>query len=181
MTGRKRVPVAIRRLTGARVRPEHETDDDVRPPAGRPPMPKMLDPEARAEWRRIVPLLAEMNCLAKVHRAALALYCIAWGNVADLAKKLQADKAAAAAAGRAPGEVLIDRRPSGLERPSATLQALSEAMATCARHLADLGLSPTAQSKILATRPDDQLELPGVGDDVAEKLRVVRGSWADFK
>ena len=138
-------------------------------------MPKFLDAEAAREWRRMVPLLEEMRALAKVHRAALALYCIAWANVADLARKLQAAKAAAIAEGGAAGDALIARRPSGLERTSATLQALNEAMAACARHLAELGLSPTAQSKILATRGDDQLGLPTLEDPIAAKLRLLRG------
>jgi P27 family predicted phage terminase small subunit len=178
--GRKRVPVEVRKLTGARVRPEHEVDDAVRPKAGRPPMPKFLDPEARKEWLRMVGLLLEMNALAKTHRAALALYCVSWGNVADLAGKLTAEKAAAVAAGGAAGDALIARRPSGLERISATLQALHEAMAACQRHLSELGLSPTAQARILATRPDTagQLDLPGLSDPVADKLaklQVVQG------
>lgn len=175
---RKLIPAEVRRMTGARVRPEHEVDEAVRPKAGKPRMPQFLDPEARTEWRRMTKLLFEMNALAKTHLAALSMYCVAWANVADLARKLTDEKAAAVAAGGAPGDALLRTLPSGIERPSATFTALCEAMAVCAKHLGELGLSPTAQARILATRADSQLYLPGVDDPIARKLRAIQGGLA---
>lgn len=176
---RRRIPAEIRELTGARVRPEHLVDEDVRPTAGRPPMPAFVrqDREAAKEWRRIVPLLEVMNVLAKIHLAAVAMYCAAWSNVVALATKLNAEKQAAAAAGGAAGDALVARRASGIERPSGTLTTLHEAMAACNRHLGELGLSPAAISRLVATRPDAQLGLPGIEDEdpVARRLRLIGG------
>lgn len=42
---------------------------------GIPDPPGYLDTSARAEWKRIVPELAERGVLALVDRAALAMYC----------------------------------------------------------------------------------------------------------
>ncbi|MBK8211602.1 MAG: phage terminase small subunit P27 family [Rhodospirillales bacterium] len=48
-------------------------------PAGRAPScPRHLGKVARAEWRRVAPMLTAMRVLTEVDRAALAAYCVAW-------------------------------------------------------------------------------------------------------
>ena len=42
---------------------------------GRPSCPAWLSPEAKHEWRRVVPLLEDLSLLAKVDQALLAGYC----------------------------------------------------------------------------------------------------------
>jgi phage terminase small subunit len=176
--GRKRVPIEVKKLTGARIREEHVAQEAVRPPPGRPTPPDAVrqDPEALAEWKRICPLLEEMRILSKASRAAIAMYALSWATVHSLAVKVAADKRAATEAGNLPADGLLVTRPSGIVRPSAAMQALSEAMATCASRLGDLGLSPSTVSRVLATRAaDEQLELPGVVDPVSLKLAALSG------
>ena len=52
--------------------------------AGRPAMPRTLTPEARAEWRRVVPDLERMGVLASVDRGVLVRYCTAWADWSEL-------------------------------------------------------------------------------------------------
>ncbi|MBI4498629.1 MAG: phage terminase small subunit P27 family [Chloroflexi bacterium] len=57
--------------------------------AGRPVMPASLTGEARKEWLRVVPVLAEMGILATVDRAVLIRYCLAWAEWLDLDASLR--------------------------------------------------------------------------------------------
>lgn len=43
-----------------------------------PAIPRELQGEARAEWRRIVPELEAVGMMAKIDRAVLIRYCVAW-------------------------------------------------------------------------------------------------------
>jgi len=55
---------------------------------GRPTMPTTLAPEAKAEWRRVVPVLENMGTLTKVDRGILIRYCTAWADWVDLDSQL---------------------------------------------------------------------------------------------
>jgi P27 family predicted phage terminase small subunit len=55
-----------------------KADEEVKADAIAPSMPKDLDGEARAEWKRIVPLLMAMGIIGQVDRAALVELCQAW-------------------------------------------------------------------------------------------------------
>jgi len=81
-------PRAMRVLRGnPGKRPLH--DGEPQPPRGRPSCPAWLDREAKAEWRRTVPLLDAMGIIAKVDRAALAAYCSIWSQWRDAEEKLR--------------------------------------------------------------------------------------------
>jgi P27 family predicted phage terminase small subunit len=56
---------------------------------GRPPMPRNLPPEAKAEWRRIVGELEAAGLLATIDRAVLVRYCIAWSDWVELQRLLE--------------------------------------------------------------------------------------------
>ena len=47
-------------------------------------MPRDLSPEAKAEWRRVVPEIEAMGLLATVDRAILIRYCTAWADWVEL-------------------------------------------------------------------------------------------------
>ena len=55
----------------------------------RPPMPRTLSGEAKAEWRRIVPELAAIGILATIDRGVLIRYCTAWADWIELQALLQ--------------------------------------------------------------------------------------------
>ena len=50
----------------------------------RPPMPRNLPAEAKAEWRRVVPELEEIGLLATIDRGVLIRYCTAWADWFEL-------------------------------------------------------------------------------------------------
>src|SRR6266576_4575141 len=67
------------RLKGTRpTRAKPEEPSQV--PQGRPKRPSYLTVEARKEWNRIVPLLAERGTLSRADSAVLAIYCETHGR-----------------------------------------------------------------------------------------------------
>lgn len=65
-------------------------DGELRFPEGEPNCPAFLSREAKAEWRRQVELLRAAGILTEADRAALAVYCEAWGEFAELCTRLKA-------------------------------------------------------------------------------------------
>lgn len=55
----------------------------------RPPMPRTLKGEARAEWNRIVPELEDIGMLASIDRSVLVRYCTAWADWWECQELLQ--------------------------------------------------------------------------------------------
>lgn len=68
------VPNRIKRATGNPGKRALNTPPDVTP--GAPTCPSTLPAAAKAEWRRIVPLLDEYNLLTRLDGRALADYCL---------------------------------------------------------------------------------------------------------
>jgi P27 family predicted phage terminase small subunit len=67
---------------------------------GLPGCPSFLSQEARDEWRRVVKVLAAAGLLTVADRASLTAYCEAWGEFAELVRRLQDLPADAPQAGR---------------------------------------------------------------------------------
>ncbi len=75
--GPKPMPRAMLKLVGGRDRSAPPVEH---PPPEAPDMPRGLTYWARAEWRRIVPLVLEAGTLCPLDRAALTVYCEAWSD-----------------------------------------------------------------------------------------------------
>ena len=79
MRGRKPTPTALKVLQGnPGKRPLNRREP--KPPPTAPGCPTWLSIEAKAEWRRVVPVLDQLGMLTKVDRAALATYCEEWAT-----------------------------------------------------------------------------------------------------
>ena len=81
MSGPPKRPLELVRLEGnpgKRRLPKPE--NDVKDTSGVPDCPTWLDAAARAEWKRVVPLLDAMGLVGKVDRAALTGYCVAYSR-----------------------------------------------------------------------------------------------------
>jgi P27 family predicted phage terminase small subunit len=63
----------------------------VKPAKGKglPDAPEWLSPEARAQWDRLVPELANLDRVSPLDGPALARYCDAWSRWVELAKFLR--------------------------------------------------------------------------------------------
>lgn len=133
----------------------------VRVPIEAPPCPAHLGPQARAEWRRIVPHLVTAGLVTQMDRAALAGYCQAWGEWAVLEarlKELMAEKGA---------DALVDRTPSGYKQVSAMAQARDRALDRMLRFAKEFGLTPSSR---ISQTAGQQMSLPGVPDDPMESF-----------
>lgn len=79
MRGRKPKPVSLHRLHGS-YRADRHGQQGARLPGEAPDKPAWLSPEASAEWDRLAPMLASLDLLTALDRAAFALYCQTWAD-----------------------------------------------------------------------------------------------------
>lgn len=165
------MPAALKAVTGSRIRIAADLGEGINPPVQAPPMPRWLAGPARAEWKRIVPLLLELALLTALDRAALTLYCVAWGDCVLLAMQLGAERKKMIADGRPETDAMWRTLPSGIARPTILVKLLQDAETRCDRALAHFGLSPAQRSRVTASREvAGQGTLPGLEDPVEQKL-----------
>ena len=97
--GRKPLPANVHLMRGnASKKPIGELVDGVQPLVEIPNCPPYLLKAAKAEWKRITPLLEELGLIAKIDRATITIYCaaVAWYEWHE--RRLQEDIAKAEAA-----------------------------------------------------------------------------------
>ena len=61
------------------------------PPVETPTCPTWLNREAKAEWQRVVPQLKRLGIIARIDRACLAGYCLAWSRLKQATDILKAE------------------------------------------------------------------------------------------
>lgn len=105
--------------------------------AERPICPPHLDEEAQAEWQRMTAALAPMKILAKIDRAALALYCSAWARWVHAELKLKETDA-----------VVRGTQGNGVLNP--WLSVSRQAMMQMRSFLSEFGLTPVARQRLYA-------------------------------
>ena len=163
--GPKPLPSNVRAFTGSRrVLRAADLSDGVHPEVALPSMPTWLCPEGKKEWRRITPDLLELGLMTRLDQAALALYCQAYGRLQMVERAIAGQVALAKDAGKDPAEGLLTVMPSGILRESQLSRMAADLRTQVDRHLAAFGLSPSARSRVTASRNDGQMSLPGVDD-----------------
>lgn len=165
--GPKPLPANVRAFTGTAHRALRAADlaDGVHPEVGLPTVPHHLSPEASKEWKRITPLLLELNLLTKIDRAALELYCRAYGRLQQVERALTARQAQLVKDDKDPTDALVQPTPTGFLRESALSKLAAELSQQVDRYLASFGMSPSSRSRVTASRNDAQFRLPGMEDD----------------
>lgn len=165
--GPKPLPANVRAFTGTSHRPLRAADlaDGVHPEVGLPTMPKHMGKEAATEWKRMTPLLLELNLLTKIDRSALELYCRAYGRLQQVERALTARQDQLIEEGRDVTEALVQPTPTGFLRESALSKLAAELSQQVDRYLASFGMSPSARSRVTPSRNDAQYRLPGMDDD----------------
>lgn len=145
--------------------------DDFSPEVEIPDCPAWVWPEAKKEWKRITPELEKYGLIAKVDRAALVLYCQAWGEyvwakrrLAQEMKRAAEAQEAALAAGKEwhGGDGFMIPTPNGAFTYSPYWVAAKNAGAEVNRYLASFGLSPSARSRVT---PSDNRQGSLFGDE----------------
>lgn len=135
-SGNRRIPTALKKLHGT-FQKSRAQPNEVQVPLGRPELPERVagDPEALAEWERVVPLLDSVRVLSDADRSMLASYCAAHSlAIAATAEYLR-------------DGILIENRFGELKaHPMVTVaqKARAEAM----RLGLEFGLSPAARSRV---------------------------------
>lgn len=113
-----------------------------------PSAPKWLSKDAKAEWRRVTPLLIERKILTDADLGSLENYCVAIGSVREMERLLQAE-----------GYTYLADNGLRKRNPASAIQA--DAMTRARLLAAELGLTPVSRSRP-AIRDDDD------GDDLIE-------------
>lgn len=137
MRGRKPKPIALKKLAGNPGK--RPLGDEPQPPAPdrTPYAPRHLNDEARREWRRIVGMLIDLGLYTEMDRAALAMYCQAWGRWVKAERELAKM-----------GLVLTpdDGKERGRRNP--WLRVSDVAWEQMRKILAEFGLSPSSRSRL---------------------------------
>ncbi len=110
--------------------------------------PRRLSPEAKAEWKRIVPLMAKAGLLIEADRSILELYCSTMGDVRELEKEL-----------RKSGRTITT--PKGCIQSSPAWTQLRQARQDAARFAVSLCLTPRTRKTLGIGAPKDD---EGEGD-----------------
>jgi phage terminase small subunit len=192
--GPKPLPKNVLQLRGSWRGNIPPKDGAVDPTVELPRPPKWLLPAALKEWKRIGAELEKLGLVSKIDRAALALYCQAWGWLEWHEERLQRDieaatvgylaheaaEAAKAAQAETVGATYIPQAWRGgngymLPTPNGNLSynphwvARNKSAAEVDKFLASFGMSPSSRGRVT---PSKQLSLFETGKP--------SGGWEDF-
>jgi P27 family predicted phage terminase small subunit len=96
------------------------------------------DPAAAAEWSRLAPMLRAARQITEAERGSLIALCQQWSRYLEANGK-------AAAAG------MVIKSPSGYPMPNPYIGIANKALAHCTKLWAELGLTPSSRSRVVAT------------------------------
>ena len=161
MRGRKPKPTAAKRLAGNPGKRKLNAEEPALPmPADDAPPPPELsgDPVALAEWLRLAPMLRQARAITDGDRNSLVALCQQWSRY------LEANRSVLAAG-------MVVRAPSGYPMPNPYIAIANRALLMCTKLWVELGLTPSARSRVKATGDSAQL-----GDPFAEFYEQPTGS-----
>jgi P27 family predicted phage terminase small subunit len=143
MRGRKPKPTAFRLIEGNR---EHRTiHAELEPTPGKyaPPMPHGLTKPAKKHWKYLIKHLTAMGTLGESDQGAIMAAAVAYGQSMDVADELAALQAEPDPAIKAlNGKTIFALR-----------RLMNNTLATMVRFESDLGLNPTARTRIKLDKP----------------------------
>src|SRR5262245_62012148 len=140
-SGRRPKPTALKVLAGnpgRRPLNEREPALPVVPDAfDEPPVELTADEPAKAEWRRIAPMLRKARVITEAERAALIALCQQWSRYIG-------------AQGHLARLGMVVKAPNGMPIVNPYLTVADKALAHCTRLWTELGLTPSSRSKLSA-------------------------------
>lgn len=145
------VPAAVKRARGT-FQPSR-TREDVQLALDIPQPPEWLDKEAQAEWDRVVPLLYEAKVLTRIDRGILTNYCLAWSLCVNATRSYMKDGLTVT---RVSSKLTGNSIPSKRLAPHPMIRVAHEARAQARLLGAELGLSPSARTRITLQPPHDE-------------------------
>jgi P27 family predicted phage terminase small subunit len=133
MRGRKPVPTSVKRQRGT-YRPDRDHGPDpLEPAAMAVQLPAELEGDARAvrEWQRLAPILIEARQITEADRSALIAYCLEWSRYIKASRNAARENY---------------RATNG--RHSVWFSVQRHALTACLKLSAELGLTPSARTRI---------------------------------
>lgn len=144
-------PVALKILEGNRgKRPLNM--NEPKPDKTLPKCPKWLLPEAKKEWKRVVPELSRLGLLTKVDGAALIGYCQSWARYVEAEKYLSDEK-----------HDTVFVTDNGYMQQVPHISISQKYLSICKSFMAEFGLTPSSRGRmVLPSSPEE--------DDPMERL-----------
>lgn len=102
--------------------------------------PAYLSELAKAEWRRMYPVLRNCGVLTVADLSGFEAYCVAFGIMQEAAERVSA------------GE-LTTTAPNGQEQPHPCVSIVKQYLLVVKAFLAEYGLTPSSRSRIIAGAP----------------------------
>ncbi len=130
-------PTALKLVTG-QIRPGRMNPNEPQPEIEIPSCPSVLSPGAKAEWRRVAPMLEDQGLLSKLDRTALAAYCELYARWTEALKELKTG-----------GSVITT--PNGSLQVSPHMSIARSAEKELRAYAALFGMSPADRSKVSAS------------------------------
>ena len=160
LRGTKPLPanVHILRGNGSKL-PASRLIDTVCPPAEIPSAPDHLNEEGLREWGRISQELLKLGLITQIDRAALAVYCQAYGRWVQAERKI-------ANLGDAGLEA---ETPSGYKQIGVWLQISNRAVEQMHKMMAEFGMTPSARSRVTPSAPQQGDLFNGTTGNPADK------------
>ena len=148
MRGRKPEPTILRVLKGnPQKRPLPVNEPTPAPVAASHPPPEWLDDAAKAEWRRIAPMLARNGLLTEMDLDALTAYCHAWCVWKDANAKIRQFG-------------IVIKSQNGFPMQSPYLPIANKAMVTMKGFMLEFGMTPSSRSRVTRTEEDQTTDNP---------------------
>ena len=117
---------------------QRTVDEQPIAPVAIPEPPSTLGGEAATEWQRITRLLKRLRLIAKLDRAALAIYCVAWQDWTEARARIAEQGA-------------IVKSPNGYPIVNPYHAIASQAAKQMQSLLAEFGLSPAARARMIGS------------------------------
>jgi P27 family predicted phage terminase small subunit len=110
-----------------------------------PKCPDYLDARAKAEWRRLVPILRRMRVLTEADYLTLGNLCTSVSTLVKAQAKLNESG-------------ILYRAPSGYVMQSPLLPVVNSCIDTISRLAREFGLTPAARSRLMTTAAQDGVD-----------------------
>jgi P27 family predicted phage terminase small subunit len=149
---RPRLPDSHHALVGGKYRDRSKTTESQLP-ADLPKMPSYLSPDARKEWRRLLPLLMNRGSLTAGDAQGLALHCECFARWVACQKKINEE-------GITQTVTVLDKTGNAVTRtkPHVCLKIAQDCERALRISLASLGLTPLSREKVIPAKPVEKEE-----------------------
>lgn len=114
--------------------------------------PQWMPAAAKAEWRRVMPILTERRILTDADLGSLENYCLAIGQVRDCQRAITRARK------------MFVQSDRSAPRPHPAFRLMHEAMKLSRQLAAELGLTPVSRSRPAIAEADDDDDFAGLVD-----------------